>query len=97
MQGFYERFQQTDEKDVFDWLNVNTFYVAFSEGWALYAENPLLSTDTDLYEGELMQEYGMLRLQIWRALRMVIDTGLHERGKIFCTTMKMSHFFIFQI
>ena len=49
-----------------DWLNSLTYYTAFTEGWALYAEKPLIADDTDTYEGaeNLMQKYGMLKWQV---------------------------------
>jgi len=50
------------------------------EGWGLYAENPLISDDTDVYDGEPMKKYGMLKWQIWRAVRLIVDTGLHYTG-----------------
>jgi len=34
------------------------------EGWGLYAENPLISDDTDVYDGEPMKKYGMLKWQV---------------------------------
>lgn len=34
------------------------------EGWGLYAENPLISDDTDVYVGEPMKKYGMLKWQV---------------------------------
>eukprot|EP00111_Clytia_hemisphaerica_P016937 TCONS_00050225-protein len=80
VQGFNEHFSSSGNNDVIDWLNTITYYTAFTEGWALYAENPLLATETTLYKDEPLQEYGMLKWQIWRALRLVIDTGLHSRG-----------------
>ena len=80
VQGFNEYFSSSGNNDVIDWLNTVTYYTAFTEGWALYAENPLLAKETDLYKDEPYQEYGMLKWQIWRALRLVIDTGLHSRG-----------------
>lgn len=46
------------------WLDQETSYVAFQEGWALYAENPLLSDDTDLYDDDLLQTYGMVKWQV---------------------------------
>ena len=46
------------------WLEAKTHYTAFFEGWALYAENPLTSDDTDVYENEPMQKYGMLKGQV---------------------------------
>ena len=41
-----------------------TFYTAFIEGWALYAENPLIAYDTDTYKDEPLYKYGMLKSQV---------------------------------
>jgi uncharacterized protein (DUF885 family) len=52
-------------------------YTAFSEGWALYAE-PLakeMGFYTDPYS-----DFGRLVAEQWRAVRMVVDTGLHTKG-----------------
>lgn len=46
------------------WLGSVTYYIAFIEGWALYAENPLIAEDTDTYKYEPMQKYGMLKWQV---------------------------------
>ena len=46
------------------WLDSKTYYTAFLEGWGLYAENPLISDDTDVYDGEPMKKYGMLKWQV---------------------------------
>ena len=54
-----------------------SYYTAFSEGWALYAEYPLMAKH---YENDIMQKYGMLNWQMWRAVRLIIDTGLHYNG-----------------
>ncbi|KAM7443428.1 hypothetical protein ABFA07_007884 [Porites harrisoni] len=62
------------------WLDKNTYYTAFTEGWGLYSENPILSDDTDTYKDNLLQKYGMLKWQTWRAVRLIVDTGLHSRG-----------------
>ena len=45
------------------WLDSISYYTAFTEGWALYAENPLISDDTDVYHEEPMRKYGMLKWQ----------------------------------
>ena len=49
---------------VIGWLDSKTYYTAFLEGWGLYAENPLISDDTDVYDGEPMKKYGMLKWQV---------------------------------
>jgi len=80
VQGFNEHFSTTGSKDVIDWLNSETYYTAFTEGWALYSENPLLAQGTDIYKIYPLQKYGMLKWQIWRALRLIMDTGFHYKG-----------------
>ena len=62
------------------WIDTVTYYPLFSEGWALYAENPLLGLETDVYKNNPLQKYGMLKWQIWRAIRLIVDTGLHYKG-----------------
>jgi uncharacterized protein (DUF885 family) len=47
---------------------------AFIEGWALYAEK--LSKEMGFYQ-DVYSEYGSLLMEIWRAVRLVVDTGLH--------------------
>jgi uncharacterized protein (DUF885 family) len=50
---------------------------AYSEGWALYAER--LAIDDGWYEGDPHQLLGALDSQLFRARRLVVDTGLHAR------------------
>ena len=59
---------------VISWLDKSTSYTAFSEGWALYAENPLVARDTDAYEKEPLQKYGMLKWQV-RDIRTSLVLG----------------------
>jgi uncharacterized protein (DUF885 family) len=51
--------------------------VPHSEGWGLYAER--LADEFGLYSDD-MQRLGALGLESWRAVRLVVDTGLHARG-----------------
>lgn len=62
VQGSVEHFADNCA-DGISWLHSITYHTAFSEGWALYAESPLVS-ETDIYDNNLMQKYGMLKWQV---------------------------------
>ena len=51
------------------------FISAHGEGWALYAEN--LAAESGWYEGDLKGHLGQLNDELFRARRLVVDTGLH--------------------
>jgi len=55
----------------------NDYISAFGEGWALYAEK--LGVEMDIYETPY-QHFGRLTYEMWRACRLVIDTGIHAMG-----------------
>jgi len=52
-------------------------YTAFSEGWGLYAET--LGRELGLY-ADPYQYYGYLASELWRSIRLVLDTGIHAKG-----------------
>jgi len=52
-------------------------YTAYTEGWALYCEQ--LAKDAGFYQ-DPTSDYGRLENDIWRAVRLVVDTGVHSEG-----------------
>jgi uncharacterized protein (DUF885 family) len=55
----------------------HAFFVAFSEGWGLYAES--LGSEMGFYT-DPYSRFGQLTYEMWRAIRLVVDTGMHAFG-----------------
>jgi len=51
---------------------------AFTEGWALYSER-IAKTDMGLYEDDPLGDLGRLQAEMFRAVRLVVDTGIHAK------------------
>ena len=65
------------EQDEMPDFRRNDYISAYGEGWALYAEK--LGIEMDIYETPY-QDFGRLTYEMWRACRLVIDTGIHAKG-----------------
>jgi uncharacterized protein (DUF885 family) len=55
----------------------NSYISAYGEGWALYTER--LGDEMGFYRNAY-ERFGMLSYQMWRAARLVVDTGIHAKG-----------------
>lgn len=52
-------------------------YGAYTEGWGLYSER--LADEMGIYSKDPYTRFGMLSNQVWRAIRLVLDTGIHAK------------------
>lgn len=58
-------------------FRTQAFFTAYIEGWALYSE--LLAKEMGAYENPY-SDFGRNVTEIWRAIRLVVDTGIHAKG-----------------
>jgi uncharacterized protein (DUF885 family) len=72
----YQLSLQQENTELPEFLHPESMGV-FVEGWALYAES--LGTELGLYEDPI-QYFGMLSMEMHRAIRLVVDTGIHSKG-----------------
>jgi len=75
--GHHMQIALQQELEMPAWRKNTTFFTVFVEGWGLYSER--LGTDLGLYDTP-QKEMGRLSYQMWRATRLVVDTGIHSKG-----------------
>ena len=66
-----------EEQDALPAFRRETYISAFGEGWGLYVEK--LGEEMGIYETPY-EQFGRLTYEMWRACRLVIDTGIHAKG-----------------
>lgn len=77
MPGHHLQIALQQELDIHPLRANGTFFTAFVEGWGLYSER--LGIEMGLYDTPAKQ-MGRLSYEMWRATRLVVDTGLHSKG-----------------
>lgn len=75
--GHHYQISLTQENENLPMFRKTLFYSAYGEGWALYSES--LGKELGLYT-DPYQYFGMLGAEMHRAIRLVVDTGLHDKG-----------------
>ena len=75
--GHHMQIALQQELEMPAWRKSTTFFTAFVEGWGLYSER--LGIDMGLYDTP-QKDMGRLSYQMWRATRLVVDTGIHSKG-----------------
>ncbi len=75
--GHHHQIALQQELDIHPLRANSTFFTAFVEGWGLYSER--LGIEMGLYDTPA-KEMGRLSYEMWRATRLVVDTGIHAKG-----------------
>ena len=75
--GHHMQIATQQELDMPAWRKYGTFFTAFVEGWGLYSER--LGIELGIYDTP-QKDMGRLSYEMWRACRLVVDTGIHSKG-----------------
>jgi uncharacterized protein (DUF885 family) len=75
--GHHHQISLAQELEIAPFRRNFTSFTAFTEGWGLYAES--LGEEMGIYDTPA-KKMGQLSYQMWRAARLVVDTGIHAKG-----------------
>jgi uncharacterized protein (DUF885 family) len=76
--GHHMQISIAQESEIIPTFRGQAGFTAYVEGWALYSE--LLAKEMPNTYQDPYSDFGRLTTEMWRAIRLVVDTGLHEKG-----------------